>query len=42
MVVESGDETLLQWLPDAGALEGSTRALKEYFGPGVYWVRGWL
>ena len=41
-VVESGDKTLLQWLPDAGALEGSTRALKEYFGLGVYWVRGWL
>ncbi|MGI8426001.1 MAG: YdcF family protein [Actinomycetota bacterium] len=41
-VVESGDETLLQWLPDADALEGSTRALKEYFGLGVYWVRGWL
>ena len=31
----------LRWLPDAGALAGSTRALKEYLGWWVYWWRGW-
>jgi uncharacterized SAM-binding protein YcdF (DUF218 family) len=33
--------TVLDWLPDAGALEGSTRAIKEYVGYWVYRVRGW-
>lgn len=31
----------LRWLPDAGALAASTRALKEYLGWWVYWWRGW-
>lgn len=31
---------LLRWLPDAGALAGSTRALKEYLGLWVYRMRG--
>ena len=29
-------------LPQAGALEGSTRALKEYLGHLVYRLRGWI
>ncbi len=33
--------TLLDYLPDAGALEGSSRALKEYLGLWVYRLRGW-
>lgn len=32
---------LLDWLPDAGALAASTRALKEYLGFWVYRWRGW-
>ena len=32
----------LRWLPDAEALAGSTRALKEYLGWWVYWWRGWV
>ena len=32
---------LLRWLPDAGALYDSTRALKEYLGLWVYRWRGW-
>lgn len=31
----------LRWLPDAGALSASTRALKEYLGLWVYRWRGW-
>jgi uncharacterized SAM-binding protein YcdF (DUF218 family) len=31
----------LRWLPDAGALAASTRALKEYLGWWVYRWRGW-
>lgn len=31
----------LRWLPDAGALGNSTRALKEYLGLLVYRLRGW-
>lgn len=34
--------TLLRWLPDALALEGTTRALKEYLGIQVYKMRGWI
>jgi uncharacterized SAM-binding protein YcdF (DUF218 family) len=33
---------VLSWLPDAGALRGTTGALKEYMGIGVYWARGWI
>jgi uncharacterized SAM-binding protein YcdF (DUF218 family) len=33
--------TLLDLLPDAAALEGSSRALKEYLGLWVYRLRGW-
>ena len=32
---------LRHWLPNAGALEGSTRAMQEYLGIWVYWLRGW-
>jgi uncharacterized SAM-binding protein YcdF (DUF218 family) len=41
-VVDRGDRTLMPWLPDAAALEGSTRAIKEYLGLGVYWIQGLL
>jgi uncharacterized SAM-binding protein YcdF (DUF218 family) len=41
-VVDRGDRTLMSWLPDATALEGSTRAIKEYLGLGVYWIQGLL
>ena len=40
-VVESG-MGFIAVVTGCRALEGSTRALKEYFGLGVYWVRGWL
>jgi len=40
-VLEKVDRTLLDFLPDAGALEGSSRALKEYLGILVYRWRGW-
>jgi len=33
--------TWLDWLPDAGALAGSSRALKEYLALWVYRMRGW-
>jgi len=43
---EDGEKTaegrLLYALPDAGHLEYSTRALKEYIGMVVYRLRGWL
>jgi uncharacterized SAM-binding protein YcdF (DUF218 family) len=41
-VVDRGDRTLMSWLPDAAALEGSTRVIKEYLGLGVYWIQGLL
>ncbi len=41
-VVEREVRTVLDWLPYAGALEGTTRALKEYLGFVVYRLRGWL
>ncbi|HYW92537.1 MAG TPA: YdcF family protein [Gammaproteobacteria bacterium] len=31
----------LMFLPDAKALWGSTRAIHEYLGSFVYWLRGW-
>jgi uncharacterized SAM-binding protein YcdF (DUF218 family) len=40
-VVPPRQMTVLDWLPDAGALEGSTRAIKEYIGYWVYRLRGW-
>jgi uncharacterized SAM-binding protein YcdF (DUF218 family) len=41
-VVDAGRLTILSFLPDAGALYGTTRALKEYLGLAVYWCRGWI
>jgi uncharacterized SAM-binding protein YcdF (DUF218 family) len=41
-VVERDQRTVLDWLPNAGALMGTTRALKEYLGFIVYRLRGWL
>ena len=32
----------LNMMPDADNLRGLTRALKEYVGTFVYWLRGWL
>ncbi len=31
----------LDWIPDTGALDGSTRAIKEYLGLWMYRLRGW-
>jgi len=39
-MIES-DGTLLDWLPSSGALDGSSRAIKEYLGMLVYQLRGW-
>jgi uncharacterized SAM-binding protein YcdF (DUF218 family) len=33
---------ILRWLPDSEALDGSTRAIKEYLGYAVYRWRGWI
>jgi uncharacterized SAM-binding protein YcdF (DUF218 family) len=33
---------IFNFLPDAESLSLSTRALKEYAGIAVYWLRGWL
>jgi len=40
-VVTRASSTVLDYLPDAGALEGSSRAFKEYLGLFVYRLRGW-
>jgi uncharacterized SAM-binding protein YcdF (DUF218 family) len=40
--VDTGDRSLLRWMPSAEALEGSTRAIKEYAGFLVYRWRGWI
>jgi uncharacterized SAM-binding protein YcdF (DUF218 family) len=37
----SPEATLLRTLPDAGHLEQTTRALREYVGTFIYWLRGW-
>ncbi len=36
------DPSILDWLPDAGALELTTLGIKEYLGWWVYWFRGWV
>jgi len=41
-VVEKKKTTVLDFLPDAEALEGTTRAMREYLGYAVYWMRGWI
>jgi uncharacterized SAM-binding protein YcdF (DUF218 family) len=33
---------LLNGLPDTQNLDMTTRAIKEYIGTAVYWLRGWL
>jgi len=33
---------ILDWLPDAKALERATRVIKEYMGLAVYRWRGWI
>jgi uncharacterized SAM-binding protein YcdF (DUF218 family) len=40
--VAEGSMTLLDLLPDAGALAGSTTAIREYVGYWVYDWRGWI
>jgi uncharacterized SAM-binding protein YcdF (DUF218 family) len=40
-VVDRTPTTPLDYIPDAGALAGGSRALKEYLGVFVYWLRGW-
>ena len=41
-VVDKQQTTIMDFLPDAEALEGTTRAMKEYLGYAVYWMRGWI
>ena len=36
------DPGILDWLPDAEALSGTTFGIKEYIGWVVYWMRGWV
>lgn len=36
------EATILDALPDADQLRRTTRALKEYVGIFVYWLRGWI
>jgi len=40
--VSSGDLSLRDFLPNAAALAGSTRAVHEWVGYWVYWWRGWV
>jgi uncharacterized SAM-binding protein YcdF (DUF218 family) len=40
--VVQGSTTLLDLLPSAGALDGSTAAIREYVGYIVYDWRGWI
>jgi uncharacterized SAM-binding protein YcdF (DUF218 family) len=41
-VVSESSRTLLDFLPDSGALAETTRAIKEYLGLVVYRWRGWI
>ena len=41
-VVHSQQTTIFDWLPDAAALEMTTRAIKEWLGTRVYRWRGWI
>jgi uncharacterized SAM-binding protein YcdF (DUF218 family) len=38
----TAQDITLNSLPDAERLRNTTRALKEYVGIGIYWLRGWL
>lgn len=38
----AGTTTILDWVPSAGALQGSTATIREYVGYVVYWWRGWI
>lgn len=40
--VDTAQEQILALLPEASHLHQFTRALKEYIGMGVYWLRGWV
>ena len=39
---DSPQEILLDFLPDAGRLDSTTKALKEYIGTVIYRLRGWI
>lgn len=41
-VTDREESTILDFLPDAGALAGTTQAIKEYLGLAVYRWRGWI
>jgi uncharacterized SAM-binding protein YcdF (DUF218 family) len=38
----SNEGKLMSFLPDVETMREFTRALKEYVGTGVYWLRGWV
>ena len=37
ILINGGKQTILRWLPDAAALEMTTRAAREWLG---YWIYG--
>ena len=39
-IVDEGDRSLFLWIPDVDALQGSTRAIKEWVGYMVYQWQG--
>ncbi len=41
-LTSSAEAVILNLLPDADRLLRTTRAIKEYVGIGVYWLRGWV
>jgi len=40
--VVRGKNNIFDWLPSVGALDLSTRAMREWLGMLVYWWRGWV
>jgi uncharacterized SAM-binding protein YcdF (DUF218 family) len=40
--VQNYEPSILDWVPDAEALMGTTLGIKEYLGWWVYWFRGWV
>ena len=41
-VLDTRYDGLFGWLPAIGALGATSRAVHEYIGLCVYWIRGWL
>ena len=41
-ILDLRNDGLFNWLPSVGALGSTSRAVHEYIGLVVYWMRGWL